>query len=233
MPEMIIIKGFTNNFLIPLTEGYLLVDTFLPTKYRRFVRQLRRKGIALKEITHLFLTHHHSDHTACLNKLREKADFTLIVHEKALNYLEKGINEEYTQPINLVTKIILPLAFVVFGKSYPPVILQEGDVVISEDTSDVLQTLLGLEALVLRTPGSTEDNLSIVFSDGVTITGDIVTNFLHFLRIKNRPPLITTMDKVFASWELLQKHGAKKLYPSHGKPLTIQELKKRKVKLIQ
>lgn len=231
MTTITTIKGFTNNFLIQLNDGYLLIDTFLPTKYKRFIRNLKRKGIALKDINYLLLTHHHIDHTACVAKLREQIDFTLIVHEKAVKFLESGSNESYTKPLNFPAKIIMPIALSIFGDEYPPIKIKEMDLIIKGDKSDILKEQLGLDATIYRTPGSTEDNISIIFSDGNAITGDVVTNFLHFLGIKNQPPLITTLEEVLKSWELLIENGAKFLYPSHGRPFQINKLVKRKAKL--
>jgi glyoxylase-like metal-dependent hydrolase (beta-lactamase superfamily II) len=229
--EIITIKGFTNNFLVKFDEGYLLIDTFLTKKYNRFQKKLEKLGIDISEIKYLLITHHHTDHVGFIEELRKDHDIKLIVHEKAVKYLEEGKVESYTRPINFISRFVMFFVIKILGSTFPPVTIKKDDIIIREDKSLILKSLLGMDAVILRTPGSTEDNLSIIFADGQTITGDIIINLPRPLKFRNQPALFTTKEEVFHSWELLKQHNAKILYPSHGKPLTLEQLMKRKKKL--
>ena len=91
--------------------------------------------------------------------------------------------------------------------------------------------MIGLDAIILRTPGSTDDNLSIIFADGQTITGDVLLNLPWPVKFRNQPVLITSKEDYIRSWKLLKNHDAKILHPSHGKKLTIERLLKNVTKI--
>lgn len=224
MVDIIIIGGFTKNFLIKIDEGYLLIDTFLPKKYARFLKKLEKLSINVSDIKFLLLTHHHTDHVGFVKEFRENHKIKLIVHEKAISYLTEGKMEDYTKPLNFIARVVKFFTILVLGDSYPPIELTSKDIIIKEDKSLILKSLMGLDAIIIRTPGSTDDNLSIVFADGQTITGDVLLNLPWPLKFKNQPVLITSKDNYIRSWKLLKNHNAKILHPSHGKKLTIEKL---------
>ncbi|NHJ48874.1 MAG: MBL fold metallo-hydrolase [Asgard group archaeon] len=224
MVDIVVIDGFTKNFLIKTAEGYLLIDTFLPKKYNRFLKKLEKLNINVSDIKFLLLTHHHIDHVGFVKEFRENHNVRMIVHEKAISYLTEGKMENYTKPLNFIARVVMFFVKLVLGMSCPPIEITSKDIVIKEDKSMILKSLMGLDAIILRTPGSTDDNLSIIFDDGQTITGDVILNLPWPMKFRNQPVLITTKDNFIRSWKLLKTHNAKILHPSHGKELTIEKL---------
>ena len=51
-----------NNYLIPLSKGYMLVDTGYESGYQRFCGELHKNNVSLGEIRYIFVTHAHDDH---------------------------------------------------------------------------------------------------------------------------------------------------------------------------
>ena len=56
-----------NNYMIPLEDGYMLIDTGYANGFRRFQKNLQKAKIDPKEIKYVFLTHAHDDHAGFLN----------------------------------------------------------------------------------------------------------------------------------------------------------------------
>ncbi len=215
--------SFTNCYFLRCNEGYLLIDTSYPKDYEKFEKKIEKIDIKLSDIRYLFLTHHHDDHAGFAAKLVEETGAKIIVHKNALPYLQQGIPEEDSQPINKRVKFTFKLfeGFHDFG--FPPVILSENDIILNGDNHELLKKL-GIDGSILYTPGHTSDHLAIVLANGNAFVGDVAMNFLKFTGIKRRPIFVQDINTVFESWQKLIDHGAKSIYPAHGKPFDAKDL---------
>ena len=81
-----------NNYMIPLENGYMLIDTGYANGFRRFQKKLQKAKIDPKEIKYVFLTHAHDDHAGFLNEVLELTDAKVILHPKAIEVLRRGQN---------------------------------------------------------------------------------------------------------------------------------------------
>src|SRR5918996_4436679 len=61
----------TNYYLIESKSGKLLVDCGWPGTLPKFSAELKRKGILLKEIKYLLVTHFHPDHAGLTQELKQ------------------------------------------------------------------------------------------------------------------------------------------------------------------
>lgn len=234
MKEIITIKGFTRNFLIEIDTGkdekkksYLLVDTQLKTKYKKFLRKLKKLKIEISQIKYLFITHHHSDHVGFVAKLRGlNDDLRLIVHQEAVEYLKRGEMENYTQPVNFIVKVLMKIVYNMIPLEYCPIkIIPSFDEIIDTEESDFLRENLGIQATILHTPGTTHDNLSIVFDKGEkAIVGDIAINIFKIFGLKHKTPGIVSESQIKESWRKLRDRGVKTIITSHGRPFSIEKL---------
>ena len=82
--------GLTNNFLIKLSGGYLLIDTNYYHKYEQFLKELKSEKISPEEISYIFLTHHHDDHAGLAKRFLLNSQAKLIVHNNAIPFLKGG-----------------------------------------------------------------------------------------------------------------------------------------------
>lgn len=215
--------SYTNCYFLRCNEGYLLIDTSYPKDYEKFEKKLEKMGIKLSDIRYLFLTHHHDDHAGFAAKLKEQTGAKIIVHKNAITYLEQGIPEEDAHPINKRVKFIFKLFNRFHDFGYPPVILSENDIILNGDDHELLKKL-GIDGSILYTPGHTSDHLSIVLGNGNAFVGDVAMNFLKFTGIKRRPIFAQDINIVFESWQILIDHGAKTIFPAHGKPFDVKDL---------
>ncbi len=81
-------------FLVPSSEGYLLFETGPYSTFETLKNELTKRGVALSDIKHVFLTHIHFDHAGAAWALAENGA-TIYVHpygEKHLHQPEKLYN---------------------------------------------------------------------------------------------------------------------------------------------
>lgn len=69
------------------------------------------------------------------------------------------------------------------------------------------------------------DSISILFNDGDCLVGDAAANMLKFANLKYCVIFICNMDEYYKSWEIIIASGAKKIFPAHGKPFSVDKLK--------
>jgi glyoxylase-like metal-dependent hydrolase (beta-lactamase superfamily II) len=84
-------------------------------------------------------------------------------------------------------------------------ITSHGNVVISFDESRPLLGRIGIPGEILHTPGHSEHCVSLLLDDGSVFTGDL-------------PPEAFAFDNpvALATWSLLRRRGATRVYPAHG-----------------
>ncbi len=224
-PNVLGVKlGFTNCFLLPCKDGYLLIDTSYRDTFSRFQKRVTRFGIDISEIKYLCLTHHHDDYAGFTADLVEKTGCRIVVHQHAVIPLQKGRSEETMRPFNRRVKFVFSL-FELFHRefNFPPLMLGEKDIIVAGDDFGLLKQI-GVDGKILSTPGHSRDSLSIVLSDGRTFVGDVAMNFLPLTGIGHHPIYVEDMAAVYASWKKLIEHGAEVIYPAHGKPFSVREL---------
>lgn len=202
----------TNCFLLKCKEGYLLIDTGYPNKYKQFIKKLKKLEIDISEIKYILLTHHHYDHAGLACILLKDTRAKLIVHQKAIPLLKKGITEKGKE-FNLTIKLIFWVLSLFNDFTYPPVIIREEDYIIKDDDFDLLKEI-GIDGVILYTPGHSKDSISVLLSDGKAFVGDAAMDFIT----TPYPIIIDDINEVYNSWDKLIEYGAKTIYPAHGNP---------------
>ncbi len=210
----------TNNFLLETNTGYLLIDAGMGRNYQTFLRKFQRMSIDIKKIEYIFLTHHHSDHTAFLSDFLKDTGAKLIVHKKEIPNLEEGKNIVGEYKKNVLFNALSKALKQIINDSFTPVKVRNEDIIIEGDDTELLKSI-GIDGVILHTPGHTDGSLSIVMTDGTAFVGDTVMNFI----LSSPDPFVfQSMEEVFKSWDKLQQNGAKTLYPAHGKPIDITQI---------
>ncbi len=200
-----------------------MIDTGYPRQYELFLEKLREARIRISDISYLLLTHHHDDHAGFANRLLEKSEVKLIVHKNALPFLKKGQHHKKGEHLNWWVHAVISLFSRFLSHGYPSLDLRKDDIVVEDDESELLKGL-GIDGKILYTPGHSIDSISVLLSNGDAFVGDAAMNFLNLSRIKYRPFFIQNIGDVFKSWSRLIEAGAKRIYPSHGKPFNADEL---------
>ncbi len=216
--------GWTQCYLLKCTDGYLLIDTDYARYYRRFARKIGDLGIALSDIKYLLLTHHHDDHAGFAAGLVRATGCRVIVHRHAVRPLSQGRSEGTDNPVNRRTRIALA-CYTLFHREYsfPPLTLSGNDIVLEGDDDGLLKEI-GLDGVILHTPGHTKDSISVLLSDESAFVGDAAMNFLRWTGMGHRPIVVENIETVYESWQKLRERGARVIYPSHGRPFSATEL---------
>lgn len=215
--------GFTNNFIIKLQRGYLLVDTSYSNKYNQFLKELKKENIDLNEIYYLVLTHHHEDHSGFANKIVSNSKAKLIVHRNAIKLLKKGTHDPNGRHWNWIVDRLLNSFSKIQNHQYPAIFTRDRDIILETNNPINLHNV-GIEGKIIPTPGHSSDSISLILNDGNAIIGDVAMNLLNLGETKYKPFFIQNLDKIYQSWNRLIQNGAKTLHPSHGKSFSVKKL---------
>lgn len=219
-----LVLGPTNLYLLPLDQGWLLVDTSYTEEYPRFVELLRVLNIPLTNLRWVFLTHSHDDHAGFLAQVLKDSGARLIVPASSLENLASGRMVWKGTGINPLIGLAGSLYSAVKNRSlsFPPVIPGDGDIILKN--SQAIPSEVGLSGRFLPTPGHSPDSWSLVLEDGRAFCGDAAMNYLQFLGAGYRPIFVDDRAAVYTSWEALKMAGATRLYTGHGEPFPVENL---------
>jgi hydroxyacylglutathione hydrolase len=220
--------SYTTVYLIPCNTGYFQIDTGYSWEYPRYLRLLSKAGVSVSDIRHLFLTHHHDDHSGFIGDLTRAADLTVIAHEEARSLLRGGRNDS-SRGGGYVSRRIAFLAGVKkrfdrrWTQTFPPFDLRPEDITVSGDDPAFLRTL-GIDGTILATPGHSVDHLAIVLDSGEAFCGDAAARMLLWTGTHYCTVFMTDLDQSYESWRKMASAGARTLYPAHGRPFPVERL---------
>ena len=111
--------------------------------------------------------------------------------------------------IRLLTPILFPHGQ--FDKFTPDILLKDG-----QELSD-----FGLSAKIVSIPGHSKGSIGVLMANGDFFCGDLLVNVSG----KPRFPMIDDIVAARASVEKLKTLDIKMIYPGHGTPFTIENIK--------
>lgn len=208
-----------NNYLLPIGEDYLLIDTGGKKSFPKFLENLKIENIPLEKIKYVFITHVHADHTGFLRELLEKTDAMLIYNDKGKPRMEAGKNNLHvyvSSLTNLFTSYI-SIAFVDKTQCFPSV---RTDKYINWSEQPLKD--YGIELIELG--GHTVSDVGLKIGSDF-FCGDVCMNGIGSVRYypcwcENKFALMKSWEKIIANKEIVT------IYPGHGKPFNKEELVK-------
>ena len=176
----------TNYYLIEFKSGKLLVDCGWPGTIPKFSAELKRKGVSLKEIKYLLVTHFHPDHAGIVQELKNQG-ITFLLLECQVDFIAQ------------LTELFKT-------KKYPYVEIKQSDshILKIEDSRKFLASL-GLDGEILHTPGHSDDSITLILDEGYAFTGDLHPSFMDI-----------DHDITRASWDKIRQHKITRIFPGHG-----------------
>ena len=176
----------TNYYLIECKGGKLLVDCGWPGTLPKFNAELKRKGVSLKEITYLMVTHFHPDHAGMVQELKNQG-IKFILLECQVGFIPQ------------LTELFKT-------KKYPYVEIKQSDshILKIEDSRKFLASI-GLNGEILYTPGHSDDSVTLILDEGYAFTGDLHPSFMNI-----------DHDVTRASWDKIRQHKITRIFPGHG-----------------
>lgn len=221
--------SLTNCFLLKGNAGYCLIDCGNEYDQEKLVKALNKSGIRLTDIRYLFLTHHHNDHTGLIHfLLSSNPDIKMIMSRKCAEYLKSGShfkheNEGYSSSFLQITFSFYSKINKNLTERFKPYSAREKDILVEENNIDI-PAELGIIGKIIHTPGHTEDSIALLTGD-LAFIGDAARNMLNLGNSSYFPFLLYDREECKRNWHNLALSGARKLYPSHGKPFGIEKLK--------
>lgn len=177
----------TNYYLLETKSGKLLIDCGWPGTLPKLLAQLKRKGISIKEIQYLLVTHFHPDHAGITQDLK-RLGIKLVLLESQANF-------------------ITPFAQYFNGKNFPYLeITQSDNLILKFEGSRKFLASIGLNGEILSTPGHSDDSITLILDEGLAFTGDLSPRFM-----------ISEEDHITQqSWNRIYEHKITRIYPAHG-----------------
>lgn len=177
----------TNYYLLDAQDGKLLIDCGWPGTFPKFQAELKRKGVPIKEIKHLIVTHFHPDHAGLAQELKNLG-IKLVLLESQVDFIT---------PFNEFFK----------GKNLPYITITTNDnLVLKFAYSRTFLASIGIAGEVISTSGHTDDSITLLLDEGMAFVGD-----LHPIFAVSEEDHVTR-----ASWDRIYQHKITKVFPSHG-----------------
>ena len=185
----IINLGFrsTNYYALEIKPGFLLVDCGWPGMMGEFTAVAKRKGIDLRQIKYILVTHFHMDHAGLVQEMKNLGA-KLILMESQVGYPKAMA--DFLRPKNL--------GFLE--------IREDDNLLLKFAESRAFLAKLGLDGEILSTPGHSDDHVTLILDDGSAFTGDLPPRFM----------VTDDQIEIKASWDRIYKHKITRLYPAHG-----------------
>jgi glyoxylase-like metal-dependent hydrolase (beta-lactamase superfamily II) len=212
--------GFNQCYLIQ-GEGVVMVDGGPPNSADTFVRALNSLPVEPDDIELIVLTHGHFDHIGSVADIKEITGAKIAMHhldreclERPLNRMPRGVGVW-----GCVLRLTLP-AIVRFAR-----IRSTGvDLVLGDEGMSLSDC--GIQGRVVFTPGHTVGSISVLLDSGDAFVGCMVQNKFPLRLRPGLPVLAEDIDGVRDSWRNLLELGAERIYPGHGKPFSIEIVRK-------
>jgi len=177
----------TNYYLLEIKNGKLLIDSGFPGTLPKLSAELKRKGIALKEIKYFLATHYHPDHAGLAQELKNQGA-KLIVLDCQIDF-------------------ITPFAEFFKTKKFSyQEIRQDDNLILKPEDSRKFLGDLGISGEIIHTPGHSDDSVTLIIDEGFAFTGDLHPVFIL-------PEEDTTSRQ---SWDKIYQHKITRIFPGHG-----------------
>jgi glyoxylase-like metal-dependent hydrolase (beta-lactamase superfamily II) len=204
------------NVYIVQGEKTILVDTGAESSAGWILRALKQHHISPEELSMIVLTHAHVDHAGSARRLREQLRVPVAVHEADAQMLKRGDN-------GTLQTLGAEAVIVKFVMDHPFPSL-DADILL--DSSTDLRRW-GVDARLLHTPGHTSGSISLLFTNGDAIVGDVLRggimggtflasrpNYPYFLPHQNdKRTLLHSVQKLLDA-------GVERFFVGHGGPLS-------------
>jgi len=216
----IIKLDFVNAYLLDDFGDFILIDTGLPQQFAAIDRELTEAGCRPGNLRLIVITHGDWDHTGNAVRLRDKYKTQIAMHRGDLEQVERGVQlKRKIRPLSyrLLFKVRMLMrklrkTKISFTGFRPDIFLEDG------------QSLspYGLAAKVIHVPGHTPGSIGILGDGGDFFAGDTFVNAKN----PDTARIIENQSQLESSLEKLKKLNIKTVYPGHGAPFLIQNLKK-------
>jgi hydroxyacylglutathione hydrolase len=200
-----------------------MVDGGPPNKAEDFRKAIEKIQIKPQDIKLIVLTHGHFDHIGSAKEIKEITGAKIVMHRLDIDYVEKS---KWTHMLpkgvgiwgsinSALTHVTIPFI------NFPPF---EVDIIIGDEGMPL--TDFGIPGKVIYTPGHTAGSISVILDSGDAFIGCLAQNKLPLRWSPGLPVLADDIEKVKESWRSILDLGIKTVYPGHGKPFSVDIIRK-------
>jgi hydroxyacylglutathione hydrolase len=215
------IKLGLNSCYLIRGKDIVMVDGGMPNKLKMFKMKLSKLGIQASEIKLIVLTHSHFDHSGSAREIRDLTGAKIAIHESERTYVENG-GMIIPKGVNTYGKLTKPLLFSIFKKiSFPKF---KPDILITDEPYSL--SMYGIDGNIMHTPGHTIGSISVILNSGEAFVGCMAHDGFPFRLRPGLPIYAQDIAAIKKCWEILIDRGVKMVYPGHGKPFPVEEIKK-------
>ncbi len=209
---------FVNAYLVRTEAGFLLIDTGLSFERRKLLRDLDDAGCGPGTLNLIVITHGDADHSGNAAYLRDAYGTPIAMHRAESGAVERGDMFLSRGPLSLPRRMLKPLMALfrlrVADRFVPDLEMEDGDRL----------DAYGLNGRVFHVPGHSRGSIAVLTDRGALFSGD-------FLENRRRPSVATLVDdagQLAASYDRIAAMKIGTVFPGHGSPFAMDEIKRRR-----
>ncbi len=215
-----ILLGIDHCYIIQ-GEKVIMIDGRDPKQIKGFMKAIERLSLKPEDIKLIVLTHGHWDHIGSAKEIKDVTGGKLALHQREKDWLEKSLKP-------------LPSGVTAWGHIFvkimaifmPLVHIPATNVDIALGDGEFPLTEYGIPGKIVYTPGHSIGSVSVLLETRDAFVGDLAMSKFPLCLSPGLPILAEDMQKVRASWKLLMDAGAETIYPAHGKPFSVDIIRK-------
>lgn len=216
-----------NECYVIRDKGTVMIDGGPPGKRDDFIEALRNVPMKPEEIKLIIITHGHPDHIGSAKDIKEITGAKIAMHQLDMQCLETG-NWKATHGVRAAKGSSWGWFMTNLGRAASPFVgsvpSTRVELAIKDDGLPLKD--YGIPGQIVYTPGHTIGSISVLLDSGEAFVGDLAMNRIPLRRSPGLPIFADDIEKVKASWRHLIELGAATVYPGHGKPFSIEVIKK-------
>jgi hydroxyacylglutathione hydrolase len=212
--------GNTNCFVLQ-DKGTILIDAGGPKQAAKFKKELDQASIKPEDIKLILITHGHFDHIGSADEIKAMTGAKLAMHEADKENLEKG-QVQFPPGVTgwgrfLMSILNMLKSMISFPCSTVDIVLTDEEISLEE---------YGISGKVFPTPGHSAGSVTLLLDTGEAFVGDMAMNGLPMRLGPGLPAFAVDLPGLKESWKSLLDRGVKTIYQSHGKPVSVEDMRK-------
>jgi len=214
--------GIVNAYLVKTQQGVFLIDTGFAMSRSKLENALKQEGVNPFEIKLVIVTHGDLDHIGNCAYLQKKYGLKIAVHQADAYLCKTGKSilhrKRKSSPLSKIIR------YFKFALLYKPLMKKfplepfEPDLIFSDGQN--LQNI-GFDAKIIHIPGHSMGSIGIHTADGDFFSGDTINN-------RKKPTVADIVENetaLAASLARIKTLNIRNIYPGHGKPFPMTEMK--------
>jgi hydroxyacylglutathione hydrolase len=214
------VKLGINYCYIIKDKGLVMVDSGPPGRGEEIKKFLDSIAVKSEELQLVILTHGDFDHTGSAGDIREITGAKIAIHKRDKSNLEEG---RFNWPPGITPwGKFSHFLFAPFfkHKKFPSA---KADITLTDEDSPLNE--YGIDGKIIYTPGHTAGSVSVLLRDGEAFVGCLAHNNIPFRLSPGLPIYGEDLARIKESWKNLISQGARMIYPGHGHPFKVEEIK--------